>query len=177
MHWYYYKAHLPWVLSKLPLIHKVVLSVPCSCRSAGTPGVVNDGPENSVRSTRGPKGRGRLYHQRSSTPRTGLEMGLPSKMPVQVCVAVGRGMRLCARLCQCVNEWMCLSVSSSAWCMSTMACCFAVPPLPPLSKPRSPLRPSNPATYFLFFFSLFFIRPLYCAVRLWVWLKLFECGQ
>lgn len=64
----------------------------------------------------------------ASTPRTELEMGLPSEMPAQVCVAVGRSMRLCARLCQCVNAWICLSVSPSAWCMSTMPCCFLRPP-------------------------------------------------
>lgn len=118
------------------------------------------GPQEGWRAGGGSIIRGQVNWSRerrsASTPRTGLEMGLPSEMPAQFCVAVGRSMRLCARLCQCVNEWMCLSVSPSAWCMSTMACCFAVPSLPdprqPLSKPCSPSRPSNSATYFILFF-------------------------
>lgn len=69
------------------------------------------------------------------------EDGLPSEMPAQVCVAVGRSMRLCARLC--------LSVSPSAWCMGTMPCCFAMPsllaPRQPLSQPCSPTHPSSSA--------------------------------
>lgn len=140
------------------------------------PEVVNDNPENSIQSTVRPESRGGSLRlsvslsllwglvncsregRSAPTPRTGLEMGLPCEMPVWVCVAVGWSTRFCARLCRCVNAWMCLSVSPSAWCTGTMPCCFTVPS-PPLSlllvnlcpNPAAPrIHPTQQSSFFYF---------------------------
>lgn len=145
-HWWYYGGYLP----QTECSHCSPRSTGRSSARVAQPGCRLESRTSALRTRSGPQdgwrsGGGSVFtgqvnwsgaRRSASTPRTGLEMGLPSEMPARVCAAVGRSMRLCARPCQCVNEWMCSSVSPSAWCTSTMPCCFRCA-LPPCSSSTS----------------------------------------
>lgn len=115
--------------------------------------------------------QGRLSVSQLQHPGQDWRWGCPARCQC-VCVAVGWSTHFCARLCRCVNAWMCLSVSPSAWCTGTMPCCFTVPS-PPLSlllvnlcpNPAAPrIHPTQQSSFFYFHSLVHLWQPsiIYC---------------